>query len=117
MSEKHTEDQIQELLEKLKVERQELQTRIDRIDAILGRPGQASIGVWTKESKHVNPMSLREAIIQVTTKRPLTKQEIVQEVQTLGYRFGGKDPIRVIDVIVYGKKTRFKNEEGRFSPA
>jgi hypothetical protein len=114
---KNTEDQVEELLEKLKVERQELQTRIDRIDLILGRPGQHSVGVWSKESRHVNPMSLRKAIIEVTSKRPMTKQEILHEVQALGYRFGGKDPMKVINVVVYGKKTRFKCEDGRISPA
>jgi hypothetical protein len=70
-----------------------------------------------RRGRRNNPMSLREAVITVTTNRPLTKQEIYEAVQRLGYRFGGSDPLNAIGVVVYGKNPRFTNEGGRFSLA
>ena len=60
-------------------------------------------------------MPLRDAVIQVTAKTPLTKQEIYEAVQRLGYRFTGKDPLNALGVVLYGKNPRFRNEGGRFS--
>ncbi len=110
---KSTEDKIAELLEKLKVERQELQARIDRIDQILARAGESTPKEVKPEPPHQNPMSLREAVIHVTSKRPLTKREILEEVQKLGCRVGGKNPMNVLNVVLYGKRTKFQRENGR----
>jgi hypothetical protein len=46
----------------------------------------------------------------------MTKQEIHDAVVRLGYRFKSKDPFNVLGVVLYGKKPRFRNEGGRFSP-
>jgi hypothetical protein len=46
----------------------------------------------------------------------MTKQEIYEAVQRLGYRFTTKDPFNVIGVVIYGKNPRFRNDNGRFSP-
>jgi hypothetical protein len=63
-----------------------------------------------------NAMSLREAVIHVTSQQPLTKQEILSAIQKLGYQFTARNPINSLNVVLYGKKPRFRNEEGRFSP-
>jgi hypothetical protein len=63
-----------------------------------------------------NPISLREAVVKVTSDRPLTKKEIVDQVQKLGYTFRGRDPMNVLGTVIYGKNPNFKNEGGRFSP-
>ena len=64
-----------------------------------------------------NPMSLREAILKVTNGKPLTKKEIFDAVQKLGYKFGGKKPMTSINPILYGKNPKFKRKGGKFSPA
>ena len=45
------------------------------------------------------------------------KQEILDAIHKLGYRFTTKNPMNSLGVILYGKNPRFKNENGRFSPA
>lgn len=62
-------------------------------------------------------LSLREAVLQVTSQRPMTKQEILDAIDKLGYRFSTNNPMNSLGVILYGKNPRFKNENGRFSPA
>lgn len=67
-----------------------------------------------------NPMSLRKAIIQVTTGNPLTKPEILEAVKKLGYKFNTKKPMDSLGTLLYKKKAgrkQFKNDNGRFSPA
>jgi hypothetical protein len=61
-------------------------------------------------------ISLREAVLQSTEKSPLTKEEILDRVKALGYRFQTNNPLNSLGVILYGKNPRFKNEGGRFSP-
>ncbi len=63
-----------------------------------------------------NELSLREAVTKTTGSRALTKQEIFDAVQKLGYKFGGKDPMNSLNVVLYSKK-QFKNDGGKFSPA
>lgn len=62
-------------------------------------------------------LSLREAVLQVTSGKPMTKQEILDAVQALGYKFSTSNPMNSLGVILYGKNPRFRNEGGRFSPA
>jgi hypothetical protein len=62
-------------------------------------------------------LSLKEAVLQVTAKGPLTKEEILEAVKQLGYRFSTNNPLNSLGVILYGKNPKFKNENGRFSPA
>jgi hypothetical protein len=60
---------------------------------------------------------LREAVLQLTSQRAMTKEEILQGVKQLGYKFSTSNPLNSLGVILYGKNPRFKNEQGRFSPA
>jgi len=62
-----------------------------------------------------NALSLKEAAQKVTSARPLTKKEILAGVKKIGYRFGAKDPMNSLNVILY-TKGNFKNEGGKFSP-
>lgn len=61
-------------------------------------------------------MSLRAAIEQVTRNRPMTKAEILEAVQKIGYRFNTKKPMTSIDALIYKKSNGFKRQNGRFSP-
>jgi hypothetical protein len=102
----------------LQREREELLTRLRQIEDALGAvpsiPSKA--GASGRRGRGGNPMPLRDAVIQVTARRAMTKEEIVEAVQRLGYRFTGKDPLNVVGVVVYGKNPAFRNEGGRFSP-
>ena len=105
----------------LQREREELVTRIQHIDQALGQPspipqGPSGAAARGRRGRGSNSMSLRDAVLQVTAMRPMSKQEIYEAVQRLGYRFGGKDPLNSLGVVLYGKNPRFKNEGGRFSP-
>ncbi|MBI3418041.1 MAG: hypothetical protein HY043_22355 [Verrucomicrobia bacterium] len=62
-----------------------------------------------------NPMSLKAAVIKVTTVRPLTKPEILTAIHKLGYRFATPTPLKSLDVVLYTKGD-FKRTNGRFSP-
>ena len=55
-------------------------------------------------------------MLQLTSKRPMTKQEILSEVEKLGYRFIAKDPVNSLNTVLYGKKPKFKHAGGKFSP-
>jgi hypothetical protein len=46
----------------------------------------------------------------------LTKEEILEGVKNLGYRFSTSNPLNSLGVILYGKKPKFRNDSGRFSP-
>ena len=104
-------------------EKAQLQERLEQINQALGEttpPAAARIGT-TGPARRGRPaasgLSLREAVLQVTSQRPMTKQEILDAVQSLGYRFSTNNPMNSLGVILYGKNPRFKNEGGRFSPA
>ena len=62
-----------------------------------------------------NPMSLKEAILRATSARALTKPEIYQAVEALGYHFRGKNPMNAINVQLY-TKGQFKRQGRKFSP-
>lgn len=63
-----------------------------------------------------NPMPLKQAIIQVTKAKPLTKDEILAAVLKLGYKFTGPIPMNSINVHLYTKGQFKKHSGGRFSP-
>ena len=106
----------------LETERERISARLRAINAVLGaEPVPASKPVKVARAKRVgrvqNGMSLKEAIVKVTKGNPLTKDEIYQAVTRLGYRFKTDQPLKSINVTLYGKKPKFRNQYGRFSPA
>lgn len=118
----------------LKKERAQLEQRLEQIkQALAGKDGAAAArvvaavvraprgaGKVRMRKKPVKPirnqMSLREAVIQVTKDKPLTKQEILAAIHKLGYRFATKNPLNTLSVVLYSKK-QFRNQDGKFSPA
>lgn len=103
----------------LQREREELISRLRQIEEVLGEATQLATAVPRagRRGRGNNPISLRDAVLKVTSVRPMTKQEVYEAVQKLGYRFGGKEPLNSLGVVLYGKNPRFKNQDGRFSPA
>jgi hypothetical protein len=62
-----------------------------------------------------NPLSLKAAVAKVTTGKPLSKSEILEAVQKLGYRFTAKNPMNSLNTVLYSGNN-FKNQNGKFSP-
>jgi len=64
-----------------------------------------------------NEHSLKEAILKVVTGKALTKEQILEAVQKIGYQFRTKNPANSMNVVLYGKKPKFKRQDGKFSVA
>lgn len=115
--------QYVQLRQNLETERQELTSRLLAIEAALGTKAVDTKTTVTpaKVRKSVkraqNKLSLKEAIIQVTAKAALTKHEILEALQKIGYQFSTKNPLNSIGTVLYGKKPKFKNTDGKFCQA
>jgi hypothetical protein len=62
-----------------------------------------------------NPAPLKAMVLQVTKKKPLTRQEILAAVQKAGYKFVAKDPLNSLSVLLYTAK-EIKNFGAKFGP-
>jgi hypothetical protein len=63
-----------------------------------------------------NSVSLREAVLNATKAKPLSRQEILVAVQSAGYVFTAKDPLNSLSTLLYTDKG-IKNHGGKFGPA
>jgi hypothetical protein len=63
-----------------------------------------------------NSVSLREAVLNATKAKPLSRQEILAAVQSAGYIFTAKDPLNSLSTLLYTDKG-IKNHGGKFGPA
>ena len=85
-----------QLRRKLELEKSQLETRLREITAALGNtsaPQQAAPTRETSVRRIKNPVSLRKGVVKLTTSKPLTKQEILDGLEKLGYRFTTKKPL------------------------
>lgn len=105
------------LRQSLLTEKAQLEGRLAEINQALGEEAASGSGsVRTAAPKKVaNALSLKEAVRKVTAARPLTKKEILQAIDKIGYRFAAKDPTNSLNVVLY-TKGQFKNDGGKFSP-
>ena len=112
----------------LEAERARLSARLVEIEGALGTfaaaaPAKtagksAKLAVAPASRKRAqNELSLKEAVIKALEKKPLTKAEILEGVQKVGYKFTAKNPTNSLNTLLYGKKPKFKNEDGKFSAA
>ncbi len=62
-----------------------------------------------------NDLTLKAAVVKVLSEKPLTKAEILQAVQDLGFTFKTKNPANSLGVVLYGKSPKFINNKGVFS--
>jgi len=124
---KNTLDKFIKLRQSLANEKEALEARLKQIEEALAgnvpaeapapKPAKPAKPARTRRPKRLkNPLSLRKAVIQVTTGAPMTKEEILAAVEKLGYRFASKNPVGSLNSVLYAKK-QFKNEDGKFSPA
>ncbi len=110
--------QYLEIHDDLMRERASMEERIRQIDGVLaaGLPGSPKAGALASPRKRVkNKMSLRDAVLQVTKKKALSKQEILEQIEEIGYRFTSTSPINSLNAVLYSKG-QFKNQKGKFSP-
>lgn len=104
--------------EKLAADKARIEARLQEINAALGFAYAPRPTPVPRATRSRNSLSLRKAVIQVTTGKPMTKEEILSAVAKLGYRFTAKNPVNSLNVVLYGSKNpKFKNDDGRFSPA
>lgn len=113
-------------------ERQRLTARIQEIDKALGNhaaaPAPKAPRVQTRSPRVAtlkprarkrvkNAISLKKAVLKVTANNPLTKPDIFAAIRKLGWTTTSKKPQKMLDVLLYGKNPKFKNQGGKFSPA
>jgi hypothetical protein len=111
------------LRDSLLKEKNILEVRLQEINQALGQSSSAALEATAtapsgprgrRRGRRGGGISLRDAVMQVAT-TPLTKEEILQKVEGLGYRFSTKNPLNSLGVILYGKNPKFRNDGGRFS--
>lgn len=116
-------DIIQEYLklrQSLLKEKEELEKRLREIErALAGTPPSPGMiskrgrpkGIRTKD----NQMTLREVVRKVTWEKALSRQEILEEVQKLGYKFSAANPLNSLNQVIYDRR-HFVNLGGKFAP-
>jgi hypothetical protein len=114
--------QFVKLRQQLASERADIIARLKEVEAALGASEAVLPKAVTKASvkprKRVkNELSLKEAILKVVTGKALTKEQILEGVQKIGYQFRTKNPANSLNVVLYGKKPKFKRQDGKFSMA
>ena len=109
-------------------EKRSLEKRLSEINAVLGSEtaavstpaavvrAAAPAKAKSKTPRTRNAVSLKEVVKQVTTGKPMTKEEIFAAVKKAGYKFSTTKPFASINVVLY-TKGQFKNVGGKFSPA
>lgn len=107
-------------------EKAELTARLAEIEKALGAVGEVSApkaakapkasAAHTPKRRARNEMSLKEAAVKVASGKALTKQEIMDGILKLGYKFSTKDPMNSLNVVLYSGKN-FKRADGKFTAA
>ena len=110
--------EFRSLKKNLLKEKAQLEARLQEINDVLAEGVAGALpDMPAGRKRYKNEMTLKEAVMKVTAKKPLPKEDIIAAVTKLGYRFSGRDPINRLNVLLYGKDPKFKNDKGRFSPA
>lgn len=94
-------------------ERKLLVGRLREIDGVLGAISPRG-GSRTPGGRVRNDMSLKEAVLKALDGKSLTKREILEAVQRMGYQFSTSDPLNSLGVVLYGRSPKFKNVDGKF---
>lgn len=117
-------DKLHQYLSSLKAvhaEKARLEARLKQINAALAEtPGAATARRGPRAGRRAgarrNGLSLREAVVQVTRGRALSKPEILQAIQKIGYKFATKNPMNSLSAMLYAPANKFRNQNGRFAP-
>lgn len=108
----------------LEAERAKLTARLREVEAALGtivtvaataaKPVSAPV---SKQKRARNELSLKEVVVQALGKSALSKADLLAAVKKLGYQFTAKAPVNSLNTVLYGKKPKFKSQDGKFSVA
>lgn len=120
--------QFLKLHHQLSQERAKIQKRLKEVEDALGAFDSVPTPIKTTEGKKRGPkpgskktvsneMSLKDAVVKVLGKQQLTKEEILDGVLKLGYRFRTRKPLGTITVVLYGKNPKFTRKDGKFGVA
>lgn len=97
-------------------EKARLESRLAEINQVLGdapAPVPRSVNAPSR-GRAANAMSLREAAAQVTKDKALTKQQILQAIDKIGYKFTARDPLNSLNVALYTPGNFKNNGDGTF---
>ncbi|MDP6795307.1 MAG: hypothetical protein QGG00_07940 [Verrucomicrobiota bacterium] len=53
----------------------------------------------------------------MTKGKALTADQILEAAKKVGHKFGGKNPVNGLRVMLYNNKKAFKNNKGKFTAA
>lgn len=95
-------------------EKARLESRLAEINRVLGTGPEAAARVARLNAGRRNAMSLREAVARATKDKALTKQEILQAIDKLGYKFTASDPMNSLNVALYTPGNFKNNGDGTF---
>ncbi|HTH50013.1 MAG TPA: hypothetical protein VMB21_21045 [Candidatus Limnocylindria bacterium] len=110
----------------LEAKRTALLSEVADIEAALGSLGVAApskgkartaVTARPQGKRAKNELSLKEAVIQALGQSSLGKDDILSAIKKLGYKFSAKNPTNSLNTVLYGKKPKFKNVDGKFSVA
>lgn len=106
-------------------EKQAIESRLGEIAQVLGTETSGTTETVSRSAPSRPPtgvrrgrhggLSLKSAVLQATAGKALSKEEILEAVKRLGYRFSTQNPLNSLGVILYGKSPKFRNDGGRFS--
>lgn len=104
---------------KVSDERTRLLERLRELDETLEKLGfNATVrhyGLRTPTGRIRNKQSLKDLVVDILSKKSLTKPEVLAAVLQSGYQFSTDDPLNSLGVVLYGKNPQFKRVGGRFS--
>jgi hypothetical protein len=99
-------------------EKSSIQSRLRQINEALG----ATSAAMSAPVKSTTPgrgngrgsLSVKQAVIQAASKKPLTKQQILAELNRLGVAIHSNDPMNYLNTILYGRNPKFNKVDGKF---
>ena len=64
-----------------------------------------------------NKTTLKDVVLEITKGKALDAKQIFETAKKAGHKFGGKNPMNSIRVLLYTNKKLFKNDKGKFTAA
>lgn len=100
----------------LEQERDKCLARAAEIDAAL-TSNNGHIRSSAQRGPATNKQSLKSIVAEIVRRKPLSKQEIMEQVLARGYKFSTDKPMGSINAMLYSTTGRkeFRNQDGKFS--
>jgi hypothetical protein len=126
-------EQFVKLRRELTQEKEQLSRRLAQINEALGEISETSTAEASEPAptleraplakRRTGPVgrptsggtSLRQLVLDVLREGPKTKEEVLDAVQSRGYKFSTNNPLNSLGVILYGKSPKFERLDGKFA--